>query len=301
LRGEWRPRHELAAKRLHNILRAHVVATARILEQKISDAGPANQRIDPHILTDARSVLENSGIIKRTMVTGIPWYYLASTNPTAVEASLGELAPLHSRTQHHTFTQLVGQALEIAVFRALLSQNTLHYFGHFHDLDAHDDSTLYRKEEPPSSLSGRQIPGGKKLDFLVQHPQAGYAGIEVKNIREWMHPDREEIREMLFKCCSLDVVPVLIVRRFAYSTFSVLHDCGVIVTPRMPFPDSNGRSEAGYGRSGMRPRSGKPRSLARCSIGCWNWVVRSPIRPADSGVQGTISASSRFMQQSPTL
>lgn len=50
-----------------------------------------------------------------------------------------------------------------------------------------------------------------------------------KNIREWLYPDREEIRELLFKCCSLDVVPVLVARRIHYSTFSVLNYCGVIL------------------------------------------------------------------------
>jgi hypothetical protein len=58
------------------------------------------------------------------------------------------------------------------------------------------------------------------------------------------------------------------------------------VTRRTPFRDSNEHSEAGYGRSEMRRRSGKPRWLASCSIGCWNWGVLSPIRSAKSGVQG---------------
>ena len=116
----------------------------------------------------------------------------------------------------------------------------MHYFGNYPDLDAHDNSTLFAKEEPPSSLSGHRIPGDKKLDFLVQHPQGGYAGIEVKNIREWMYPDREEVREMLFKCCAINVVPVLIARRIHYSTFSVLNPCGVIIhqTYNQLYPDS---------------------------------------------------------------
>ncbi len=37
------------------------------------------------------------------------------------------------------------------------------------------------------------------------------------------------IRELLLKCCSLHVVPVLIARRIHYSTFSVLSPCGVIL------------------------------------------------------------------------
>ena len=47
-------RELLAAKRLRNVLRVHGVATDRTLEQKISDAGPFDQRIDPHVLTDVR-------------------------------------------------------------------------------------------------------------------------------------------------------------------------------------------------------------------------------------------------------
>lgn len=121
----------------------------------------------------------------------------------------------------------LGQVLEIATFRALQTQTNLEYFGHFKDLDDHDDSTLYSKVEPPSFVSGRQISGA--LDFLVLHPQAGYAGLELKNVRGWYYPDREEVRDLLVKCCTLNVVPVLIVRRIHYLTFSILNPCGVIV------------------------------------------------------------------------
>lgn len=96
------------------------------------------------------------------------------------------------------------------------------------NLDAHDDSTPYRKEEPPSYIGRRQTLSGKNLDFLVHHQQAGYAGLELKNVREWYYPDRVEIRDLLLKCCSLDVVPVLIARRIHFSTFSILSRCGVI-------------------------------------------------------------------------
>ena len=102
------------------------------------------------------------------------------------------------------------------------------FLGHFRDLDAHDDSTLYSKEEPPSALSGISI-GAKKLDFLVLDPSTGPAGIEVKNVREWIYPNRPEIRDLLFKCCTIDAVPVLIARRIPYVTFSVLSRCGCVV------------------------------------------------------------------------
>ena len=219
----------MAVKRLRNILRSHVVASSRILEQKISDAGPTNQRIDPHILTEARNALAQRGEVIDTKRGGVPWFHLATAPTDLLETRLSELESLHRRTQERQFTLLLGQALEIAVFRALAGQTPLNFFGNYPDLAAHDDSTRYAKEEPPSSLSGRHIPHGKRLDFLLQHAEAGYAGLEVKNVREWFYPSREEIQAMLFKCCVLDVVPVLIARRIHYSTFSVLSPCGVIV------------------------------------------------------------------------
>ena len=222
----WGERHLVAVKRLQNILRSHGVANARVLEQKISDAGPGPQRVDPHILTDVRIRLMAAGTILARRVSNMPWYYLATTPLDTVDARLALLVPLQQEAQ--AASGLVGQSLEIAVLRALKESN-LEYFGDYLDLDAHDDSTLYSKEEPPASISGRRIPGKKLLDFLVLHHDAGYAGIEVKNVREWFYPQREEVKEVLLKCCALNVVPVLIARRIHFSAFSVLNPCGVII------------------------------------------------------------------------
>jgi hypothetical protein len=175
------------------------------------------------------TLLFNAAVIRPVRMGSIPWYHLTSADPALVQRRLSDLNALHQHTQKRQFVILIGQTLEIATFRALQAQTTLNFLGHFSDLDAHDDSTLYSKEEPPSSLSGRQIPDGKKLDFLVQHGQTGFAGLEIKNIREWLYPDRAEIRELLMKCCALDVIPVLIARRIHFSTFSVLNPCGVIM------------------------------------------------------------------------
>src|SRR5262249_23660037 len=88
---------------------------------------------------------------------------------------------------------------------------------------------LYYKDEPPSSISGKMITGRRKLDFLLRHPEAGYAGLEAKNIREWVYPDRNEVRQMLQKCLAIDAVPILLARRIHISTFFVLNRCGVIL------------------------------------------------------------------------
>ena len=220
-------RRKLAEKRIASILRSYVVASARTLEQKISDAGPTNQRVDPHVITAALKTLTQKGLVVK-LKRIIPWYHLSETDKSLVEGRLNKLLRLHQKINHGQSPHLLGQALEVAVFRALDLQRNLSFFGNFPDLISHDDSSLYSKTEPPSDLNGRFLPK-RKLDFLVNSQPGGYAGIEIKNIREWIYPAREEVLELLSKCCALDVVPVLIARRIHYSTFSVLNPCGVIL------------------------------------------------------------------------
>jgi hypothetical protein len=57
---------------------------------------------------------------------------------------------------------------------------------------------------------------------------AGPLGIEVKNVRNWLYPDRREIIETIRKCLILNCVPVVIARRVPYVTFALLSKCGVL-------------------------------------------------------------------------
>jgi hypothetical protein len=112
-------------KRIRNVLRAHVAASARILENKISDAGPTNQRIDPHVLSKARALLENVHdveVIKDRK--GTPWYYLCGTPTEILEPRLKELQALHDETQSKQFT-LVAQ-VRARVLGANLGYPSLH-------------------------------------------------------------------------------------------------------------------------------------------------------------------------------
>jgi hypothetical protein len=217
----------LAQKRLLRVLGNHTVASARTLEQKISDAGPFPQRIDPHILTAARDGLAREGkilVLKRSA----PWFYLPGTPEAKLKERLAAQEAIHSALGRQNLTMRVGQALEIAIFKGLLRQEH-HFFGGFTDLDSHSDATLFSKEEPPSTISGRTLPQGKKLDFAIITQDAGLAGIEAKNLREWLYPHSEQFRALFFKCCILDAVPVMIARRLPYAAFSVLNPCGVIL------------------------------------------------------------------------
>lgn len=212
----------------------------RTLEQKISDAGPQNQRIDPHILTEVRNDLLAEGRIVQMMREGYEWYHLPETDAQTVEDRYRKQEPIYRAITRGNLSRRIGQALEINVFRLLRSQS-LEFFGHFPDLDSHDDDRLYRKIEPPPVVSGRELPGNKALDFLIASGESGFAGVEVKNTRGWIYPDQREVRELLWKCCHLDVVPVLIARRIQYSMFTVLNPCGLLMhqTYNQRYPESD--------------------------------------------------------------
>jgi hypothetical protein len=81
-------REAIAEKRLTVGLRAHGIATARTLEQKISDSGPFNQRIDPHILTPVRNRLVTDGKITEYEFESVKWYFL----PDITQAHLLQFA-----------------------------------------------------------------------------------------------------------------------------------------------------------------------------------------------------------------
>jgi hypothetical protein len=235
-------RARIGRMRLVRVLRRHGVATWRTLEQKIADAGPGGMRVDPHILTPVRKELERDGTLSRRLRGGGTWYALTDTPAATIDARLTEQLPVYRATQADDFKKRMGQTLEIAIARALDAQTTLSdHLGAFLDLDDHDDGALYSKEEPPRRLGTRHIGGDRRLDFLVRHRTAGWVGIEAKNIREWLYPDRPEIFDLLSKCIALDVVPVLIARRIHFSTFLVLNACGVVVhqTYNQLFPSAD--------------------------------------------------------------
>lgn len=216
----------LAERRLVNVLRTHVVATDRTLEQKISDAGPTNQRIEPGILTQARKLMMITGRIGFLQRGKTTWYYLPEANEAELYARLEVLEPIYARTQEGAFKVRVGQALEISVLKALTASRQP-FLGGFSDLDKHDDSTPYTRVEPQEVISGKKIEKGP-LDYIIF--QTGcIAGIEVKNYRTWLYPHGPQVRDLLSKCSDIGAVPVLIARRVPFITFRLLNLSGGIV------------------------------------------------------------------------
>jgi 4-hydroxy-3-methylbut-2-en-1-yl diphosphate synthase IspG/GcpE len=180
------------------ILAHHGIAIARTLEQKISDAGPFDQRIDPHILTPVRKELVNQGRIIHSTHANIPWFHVKETAANVIQKRLAAKVPIFQAFSHGSLSKRIGQTLEIATYLALLQSGT-QFYDRFKNLDAHDDSKLYSKEEPPQHIGSLSLTGDQRLDFLTRHPEVGHLGIECKNIREWIYPDRTEVNELLLK------------------------------------------------------------------------------------------------------
>ncbi|MDV4159313.1 hypothetical protein [Rhizobium brockwellii] len=219
-------RERIAAKRLLSVLGRHGAAIARTLEQKISDAGPFNQRIDPHILIPVRNDLVKMGLIQKIRAHGRDWFALPDIPPQILHDRIEEQAQVLHLTTDNRFMHRLGDALEIAVFRALRSSG-LNSLGGFRGLADAPTIGPQKKEEPPSIFGAKELSGNRRFDFLVGTKL--WAGIECKNIREWLYPDRPEIKQMLLKAVELDIPPILIGRRIPFVTRRLLQAAGGLV------------------------------------------------------------------------
>lgn len=209
---------EVGKRRIYSILSRHVIASMRILEMKICDAGPFDQRPNPHILTKARDIMLKDGdLLQKEVSSGDGWYYLPGTPQDTLTSRFNLLNSIAKK--HHATHQRTGNCLEIAVFKALQQQTKLDFQGHFID-------DYSKKIEHPDRLGNRELNKGK-LDFIITLPDR--CAIEVKNRREWIYPDNNKyIRDLLRKATELDAIPVLIARRIPYVTFMLLKQCGCV-------------------------------------------------------------------------
>jgi hypothetical protein len=180
------------------------------------------------------------GEISKLPHRGTNWFALPQNDAALLKQRLAEQARTTKELGKQSISVRIGQTLEIATYKALLTLKNVAFLARFKDLDEHGDEQTYKKEEPPQHLGSRQLEGDKRLDFLVLAPAGNWLGFECKNIREWLYPDREEVRETIRKCLRLDCVPVIIARRIPYVTFRLLRPCGVILhqTYNQLFPAS---------------------------------------------------------------
>ena len=101
------------------------------------------------------------GRIGRVNAANAPWFYAGNTSPEQRDARLQELLPVY--TQYTKIVNRIRQVLEIATYRALCQLIDAEFYGRYKDLDAHDDSTMYSKEEPPQHIGTRSLHGDERI------------------------------------------------------------------------------------------------------------------------------------------
>lgn len=236
LRGSQTARDRLgiAKKRVQSILDREVISHQRTLEQKISEQGPKHIRVDPHLVGLAiADLLELNRLRSHAHhSTGAThWYANPATTTELYEPRLAELATLYSETTQAGFGNLIGDALEIIVFKCLdqlyTSSPRFAYQGHFHLDQPLNQNGRYPKTQPPKSIGKNK--STKEADFLAFGYDPGPLCIECKNYREWLYPHHEVIKELIIKATELNAIPVLIARRIHYTTLTnFLEPAGII-------------------------------------------------------------------------
>lgn len=156
-------------------------------------------------------------------ITGTKWHHLRQMPAAFVAERLAAQREVYVPTHHHSFVKRVGDALEVAVYKAILDAQLPHW-GTFANVDQTDDRR-FSKQEPPTTYFRRS--SKSPVDFHVL-ANGQMVAIEVKNIREWLYIDSDEVRALLQKATDLDMIPCLVARRIPYITKRTLEDCGVL-------------------------------------------------------------------------
>lgn len=224
----------LAKKRIASILDRETAAHQKTLEQKISEQGPTNQRVDPHLVGLALMDLHELRRLRvnhHTATRNAAWYSNLLTPDADVQQRLAELAPLYASVSGSGFGNLTGDALEIVVFKCLATifaaKPRFAYQGYFHLDQPKDAQNRYRKTQPPKTIGS--LSTTKEADFLQFGHDAGPLCIECKNYREWIYPHHGIIQDLIVKADDLGAIPVLIARRIHYTTkTNLLEPAGII-------------------------------------------------------------------------
>ena len=210
----WRA---LGERRILNILRTRRLASKPQLEAKIAEAGPPAIRVDPHHLTAAiRHLISTDRLLQPLSVPQqrsqrnrtrlyAPVDFNLDHPPDAERFARIERAQLAYRdaTQEDR-----GKAFESIVHNSIVRSDAFSWFnapGH----------------RPPSGLTISDIPvtGSGNLDhWLVHHGSGIPVAVEDKNLRDWLYPDRSEIRDLLGKAATYHMLPVLVARRIHFTT-----------------------------------------------------------------------------------
>ncbi|WP_231999077.1 hypothetical protein [Mycobacterium sp. 1081908.1] len=201
---------------------------AKLADQKFEGAA---RKIDPHHLTTARNRLLDGHVIERRVDAtrggqSVATYVLANPSKAALRHA-GRKRLLHRRflSWSHPVTEWGAPPIPAALERVVHTSLTA---------AAPEGYRLLRPQGGEvATIAGAPVPGGRMdnaafytgMDTGGLPKPALLVAIEVKNVRQWIYPQTQELYQLLFKCAQLrlhhpelPVMPVLVCRRAHYTT-----------------------------------------------------------------------------------
>jgi hypothetical protein len=208
-KAEWL---QLARARVLSVLADRECCPIRMLEAKISEAGPGDKRPNPLSISVAVRQLVARGevrVVPKRAANETPfysprWAVLESARFRELFAKRRHLYLLHKKLTEQD--EFCGDVLEEVVDKALERAGTVRFVSRFPKQDR---------------------PAGRALDFVVEIGGVAWGG-EVKNYREWIYPESWEIWAAVSKCCELDVVPILVARKLPYISYLFFGKVGML-------------------------------------------------------------------------
>lgn len=217
-------RVDLARRRLENILRDRILATEKQLESKISEAGPENQRCDPHVLSQAlRELVKEQRISSLTGPRDSKFFYLKSIydphNPKHNERKEYLFSLYNQYREAAQHQPHCGEILEQIIWNSVNASELYNPIGSL--------------RHPVKDFGELTLPGELDLILLEKNRMNSAVVIEAKNIREWIYPTSAELWQLIsnavaFADTGMDTLPVLVSRKIQYATRLLFKRIGIL-------------------------------------------------------------------------
>lgn len=231
LRPRWKARtaswtdeqwHRWRLNIVSRLIRREKVMSQRELESRVSDfVIHHTPRIEPHHISAIKRDLDLVTISDDP----VPFYTRRKMRKLDYAAPLERKQHLHRNYLEIATTETcgsIGEKVTFASIDAAAQQNPSlstkqHSLGNVSELDGFTTSgsldTFCYYLSPSSGVERKAVP----------------AGIEVKNIREWIYPESQELWQTIRAATELNCIPVLVTRRIHLTTASFCKSVGMAV------------------------------------------------------------------------
>lgn len=215
---------QVATTRIQKVLNARRICCLKTLESKISEAGPPKIRVQPLIISDIlKDMLAHSEVYQVPTPTDVDttFYALPDFN-LAQEKSRYETLMRGYRNYRSICgdQRFCSKVSEIVIYESILKAHTMICIG--------DPS----KNDYPVHVNGYEIIDKSPLDLILYDKKSTVRiGVEVKNRRDWIYPDKDLLWRAIGKCVSIKALPVFICRKIPYVTFLFFKQFGILGYP----------------------------------------------------------------------